>query len=813
MFDSWADAEADEYTPLSPWAQEDSEDSGHGLSLCIDSGLSGFYWQLAAQPDVQLPDELLDGSEIRDGWVWPEPGEQPQEQPGSEQPGSALLEDCTQGHPWQSDESPTEPEPGTTAHSGWAPYPGHFDNETDLVLRQVREPAAFEMDAAAPGEAALFTAHSMDAADAIAWQEAPELAQLEHEAVTLAVGHRGAAVAEVQQWFGLEADGLFTPALEHLVAEFQQSHGLIQQDGVQPGQIDGPTLARLRQVFSGEAEHQEELEEEQSPGEPAELDSPASSSIATDPASAHFDLEVREVQSYGLSSFRIEDAAASLDLPFACDPLVPSGAGVLFGGAQAEESSAWLETLRTEVSDGLQAVVDQAPEWMTEFWEQATESASDLQAGVVEFLRGFNEFQTGVGYGYLTSNFVPADEGFEQEHDNWLFAGGKLLGEAGALLQGVYEFLDGGGTAAGGVAIATGGAVISDGLGAGPAIALGGAVTAAGLAEMGHDGMVAQRAGENLRDDLLRAIDGGGGSDGVPVNRDGPLWEELQLEPKVRKRLEYEQVAPKTVRELAERGMSAEELAEFVQSFQREYPHSGVADGGQLAEMLNDLGKYGQTAREAKELLQATAKRGQKGFKEVERMLEMMNELETSGRLNNPQGLKNILEDATPGLRRNSRSGHIRELEIALERVRQGHDVQLGVVYDYRLGRDVGGDVVDFTAREVIQSKDLTTKSEETFFENINKAAAQSMGRYGEFPPLDSRGREFKKIIEIRLDVMESSELNKLNGRILLGKLSERIQLHGQLYGFSGLLRIRIGENIMEFQIRAGSPGVVQLLS
>jgi RNase P/RNase MRP subunit p29 len=330
---------------------------------------------------------------------------------------------------------------------------------------------------------------------------------------------------------------------------------------------------------------------------------------------------------------------------------------------------------------------------------------------------------------------------------------------------------------------------------------------------MGHGRMVAQRAGENLRDDLLRAIDGGGGSEGVPANRDGPLWEELQIEPKVRKRLEYEQVAPKTVKELAERGMSAEELAEFVQSFQREYPHSGVADGSQLAKMLNDLGKYGRRLREAKELLQATAERGQKAFKEVERTLKMMNELEASGRLNNPQGLRNALEDATPELIEKGRSGHLRELEIALERVRQGHDVQLGAMYDYRLGRDVGGDVVDFTAKEVIQSKDLTAKSEATLWENIETAALQAMGKRGEFPPIDSRGTEFKKVIEIRIDPIESGQLAKINGRILLKKLEERVQLHGEMQDFDGLIRIRVGERIMEFRIRSGNPSTVQRLS
>jgi hypothetical protein len=149
-------------------------------------------------------------------------------------------------------------------------------------------------------------------------------------------------------------------------------------------------------------------------------------------------------------------------------------------------------------------------------------------------------------------------------------------------------------------------------------------------------------------------------------------------------------------------------------------------------------------------------------------------------------------------------------LELALERARQGHDVQLGAMFDHRLGKNVGGDVVDFTAKEVIQSKDLTTRNERTLWEEIALAARQVMGKLGEFPPVDSKGREFKKIIEIRLDEVESSDLARLTSRILSAKLEERMQLHGDLEGFDGLLRIRVGERVMEYLIRSGNPGTVQ---
>jgi hypothetical protein len=48
--------------------------------------------------------------------------------------------------------------------------------------------------------------------------------------------------------------------------------------------------------------------------------------------------------------------------------------------------------------------------------------------------------------------------------------------------------------------------------------------------------------------------------------------------------------------------------------------------------------------------------------------------------------------------------------------------VQLGKVYDHRRGLQVGGDIVDYTTKEVIQSKDLTTDDVNGLLKNIEKA-------------------------------------------------------------------------------------------
>jgi peptidoglycan hydrolase-like protein with peptidoglycan-binding domain len=63
----------------------------------------------------------------------------------------------------------------------------------------------------------------------------------------LRVGHAGAAVREVQQRLGLEADGLFGPATEAAVKRFQAEHGLTPPPG-REGNVGPTTLEWLRKT-------------------------------------------------------------------------------------------------------------------------------------------------------------------------------------------------------------------------------------------------------------------------------------------------------------------------------------------------------------------------------------------------------------------------------------------------------------------------------------------------------------------------------------------------------------------------------------
>jgi hypothetical protein len=99
-------------------------------------------------------------------------------------------------------------------------------------------------------------------------------------------------------------------------------------------------------------------------------------------------------------------------------------------------------------------------------------------------------------------------------------------------------------------------------------------------------------------------------------------------------------------------------------------------------------------------------------------ILDAVNELATSGRLENPRSLARLLEAINA-----NDQGKISELELAAARARAGHQVQLGAQ------NRVGGDVVDLTGEEVIQNKDLTTDKEARTVDALDEAANQLAGK------------------------------------------------------------------------------------
>jgi hypothetical protein len=117
--------------------------------------------------------------------------------------------------------------------------------------------------------------------------------------------------------------------------------------------------------------------------------------------------------------------------------------------------------------------------------------------------------------------------------------------------------------------------------------------------------------------------------------------------------------------------------------------------------------------------------------------------LVNSGKLESLQGLKKFMTeisqelsqmDPAPG---NWHTGKFNELMEAYRRaVEQGHDVSLGGNAAAKGGKPAGkADVVDYTAKQALQSKTVTSPKLENVVENLQKAVDQLNGEHGELPP------------------------------------------------------------------------------
>ena len=117
--------------------------------------------------------------------------------------------------------------------------------------------------------------------------------------------------------------------------------------------------------------------------------------------------------------------------------------------------------------------------------------------------------------------------------------------------------------------------------------------------------------------------------------------------------------------------------------------------------------------------------------------------LVNSGKLESLQGLKKFMTeisqelsqmDPAPG---NWHTGKFNELMEAYRRaVQQGHDVSLGGNAAAKGGKPAGkADVIDYDAKQALQSKTVTGPKLENVIDNLQKAVDQLNGEHGELPP------------------------------------------------------------------------------
>jgi hypothetical protein len=212
---------------------------------------------------------------------------------------------------------------------------------------------------------------------------------------------------------------------------------------------------------------------------------------------------------------------------------------------------------------------------------------------------------------------------------------------------------------------------------------------------------------------------------------------------------------------------------------------SAKATAQQLQEKLVERGVQASSAR--KMLEQA------KSRPEVMEALETLINGRGKGQLRNPQGLVELVEKATT---KKNPIGFVRELQLAAERVKLGHEVGLGL----------GADIVDFSAKEAIQLKNVTSPKKSKVGENLGEAANQLTGERGEVVPKGADGKRFQRTAEIIIDNPKNPLYDKKPNQ-LLKELQEQFSANPTLQEHVDMVRIRAGDKVYEFGVSRSKSG------
>jgi hypothetical protein len=228
----------------------------------------------------------------------------------------------------------------------------------------------------------------------------------------------------------------------------------------------------------------------------------------------------------------------------------------------------------------------------------------------------------------------------------------------------------------------------------------------------GRGGGEEGRGGENRGGEEGRGTEEGRGSEETLNGRWRSIQERFNVPDDVMEVLRESGVAPDVVESLLSKGMDPVDAGLYA----LEYGASGL----RTIEGLMNRGIAETTAMEVARLAHENG---------VQSAVET---LARSPNLRNPQTLRSMLRELAKG-----KDGLRGELTEAANRVAQGHEVTLG----QRMA-----DVVDHTAQEAIQMKEITSADPAKVSEHTAKASDQLAGEHGETPPAG-----YTRIAHIRL--------------------------------------------------------------
>ncbi|MDA0179050.1 hypothetical protein OJ997_01990, partial [Solirubrobacter phytolaccae] len=253
-----------------------------------------------------------------------------------------------------------------------------------------------------------------------------------------------------------------------------------------------------------------------------------------------------------------------------------------------------------------------------------------------------------------------------------------------------------------------------------------------------------------LQDDINKARAAKGGSSGsssssptpgpraeAPRTNGPKSWDELD---DASRSVLGEAADPAVVNRLLGKGVHPDDILD------------AAVDTPHLVPIMDDLAQQGVRGDVIKSITKQAGNAAEK-FPDA-RVIENVEDLVRSGKLANPDSLGAHLKKIAGGDR-----GALTELERVMQRVRAGHDVQIGAI------NGKGGDVVDLTDQEVLQMKDITSRTEDGVVENMKGAANQLAGKGAkaksnagqtETPPLREDGTPYTRTVDLTIREAEN---------------------------------------------------------
>jgi hypothetical protein len=283
-------------------------------------------------------------------------------------------------------------------------------------------------------------------------------------------------------------------------------------------------------------------------------------------------------------------------------------------------------------------------------------------------------------------------------------------------------------------------------------------------------------------------------------------------------KLQQTGIEASSIRALEQQGLNPQQLERFVNEV-RQSGHT-ADELPKIVETLKALTEQGIDLGQAQTLLKTAPPKAVRAIESL--MLG-------KGKLDNPQALPGIVEKLNNGLKsekpdvREAAQGLLSEIQVAAKHVEQGSRVQLGAVSDPSITPEriaqvneirrqageaalktvnSGGDVVDFTRREVLQIKRVSSPQSEAVLTNLKSAERQLQGSKGELPH-----EGFKKVAEIYIG--PNNELFKANGQAINQQIT-KLMKGGELKDFDGTVRIvkaneqGIAAETLEFRVQNG---------